>query len=192
MVSRYKDFEIHVYSDSVYTYNSADNITSYFKVYVDNDKHYPTNIKYGIKIFKNDDLISSAIICESGSITGIFDKSFIIKNDALFICCSNMIYCLNVPDLDFKWKCELDHDTCLEIYAFQEDFIIHGELQISRVTEDATLKWQYNRNDIPRFSDSNSCLQIANGFIKISNVEGYEIVLDEKGKEVSNLQAKRS
>ena len=182
MISHYKDFEIQVDDDLSYTHNSADNIMSYDKAYIDDDKYYQPNSKHGIRVFENETLISSAIICESGGITSIHDRLFVVFGDAIFICCSDTVYALTIPHLELKWRKKLDSATCFEIYSFEGDLIVHGEISISRVTPEGEIKWEFSARDIFVNLNGHKEFEIIGGQIKLVDFENYEYILDANGE----------
>jgi hypothetical protein len=134
MTTQYKDFIIEIFNDDVYTPNSADNITRYKYVYPE-DTYFIVPSKYGIRIFKDEIEISSAIIFGNGGGMRIQLNSFIVKNNVIFICCGDHVYSLGIPELNVIWSKKIDPATCFGIYQFESDFIIHGELEISRITQ---------------------------------------------------------
>jgi hypothetical protein len=148
---QYLDFRIEIVDDPIYSLNSTDNISNYDQEYFDDkpysDRNY-SNSKHGIRVFKNDLELSSAIICEVGGATTIHENSCLIKDGLLFICCSDKIYALSLPDLKLKWKKRLDPATCFGIYSFQGDLVVHGELQITRVDINGIEKWSFGARDI--------------------------------------------
>jgi hypothetical protein len=183
MISCYKDFTIEVINDGSYTHGSADNISSYEIEYYDGDSSH-TSSKHGIRISKDDEEISSAIICVGGGMTGIHKQAYIIKGDSIFICCGSMIYSLSLPILNLNWCKELDMATCFGIYEFENDFIIHGEVEISRLTETGDIKWQFSGRDIFVTLDGKKEFEIIGDTIKLIDFENYEYILDANGKEI--------
>ena len=184
---RYKDFTIDIIDDSNYTLNSSDNIVSYDFEYFDGEMHmdrvYPTS-KHGIRITKDGVELTSAIICEIGGYTTIHDNSFVITNDAILICCCDKVYSLSVPGLQINWKKRLDPETCFAIHPFQDDFIIHGELQITRINRDGNEKWNFGARDIWVTPDGKKSMELTDNKIKLTDWEGYVYELDSNGQEL--------
>lgn len=181
MTTDYMGFKIEVFNDNSYTFDSTDNIHHYKIEYIGNDSEYRMN-QHGIRIFQNEFEVSSAIICEHGGGTGIYKNSYIIEDNSILICCGFMIYSLNIPTLELNWKKQLDMATCFGIYEFDGDFIIHGELEISRVTKTGDVKWQFSGRDIFVTLDGKESFQIVGKTIKLIDFENYEYVIDENGK----------
>jgi hypothetical protein len=140
-------YRIDIYDDQTFTEGSADNVNVYDFVYFDKSEyHFPS--VYGIKIYQDDTLIKSAVIGSIGGGTAIHDTSTIIENDRLLVCCSDSIFCLSIPDLTLLWRTQADVATCFGIYKHQDSYIIHGELEISRLDKNGNIIWQQGGADI--------------------------------------------
>jgi hypothetical protein len=140
MIIEYKDFVIELIDDKFHTLNSVDNINTYGIAYCQN-MATQINSKHGIKIIEKETEISSAIVCSDGLSTTTHPTSYLINNDVIFVCCGRHVYALDIPSLRLNWVIEFDPDTCLEIYPFEKDFIIHGESNISRGTVKGDIVW---------------------------------------------------
>jgi len=182
MITNYKDYTIEVINDSEHTVGNVDNLRNYSKVYTSNLSH--ENCKHGIIIKQNDEIISSAIICEIGISMRILENSFLIKNDSIFICCERKIYSLAIPELNLNWSIECDLATCFGIHEFEDDFIIHGETEISRLTERGLIKWQFNGRDIFVTMDGQKDFEIIGNTIKLKDFENNDYILNGNGNEI--------
>lgn len=160
---QYKDLTIEVLDEPTYKFGSADNNFNYSKHYFgDGATEYPTS-KHGIKIYQDDQIIDSCIIIGSGGATGIHKNSSILDNDQLILCCCDTIFCLTLPDLELKWKTQSDQATCFQIFRQQDDYIIHGEIQVTKLDKDGNKKWEFGGADI---------------FVSIDNEEEFKIESD--------------
>jgi hypothetical protein len=184
----FKEYTIDIIDDSNYTLNSADNVAFYDIEYFDGmtntDRVYPTS-KHGIRVSNDEGELASAIICEIGGATTIHDNSVVITNDSILICCSDKIYSLSIPDLKLNWKKRFDAATCFAIHPFNGDFVIHGELQITRIDKDGNEKWKFIARDIWVTPEGNDALELKDNKIKLKDWEGYEYELNPDGKELS-------
>jgi hypothetical protein len=184
MKIQYKDYTIEIINDTCYTLNSTDNTRHYDKEYfkgkMNEDRFYPTS-KHGIRISQNGKEISSAIICEVGGATGIHDKSFAFTDDSILVCCCDKIYCLQLPRLSLNWRKRFDAATCFGIYDFDGDFLIHGELSVTRIDKDGNEKWNFIGRDILVTNDNTSAFEIYGDKIKLKDWEGYKYMLDKNG-----------
>jgi len=181
MISYYKDFEVIVFDDQTYAINSTDNSTNYKQSYCENIGDLN---KHGIKINKDGIEISSAIICENGGGSTIHEKSYILKDNSIFICCGSKIYSLNIPLLTLNWRKELDSATCFGIYEFEGDLLIHGELEISRLTKEGLVKWKFSGRDIFVSMTGNKEFEIVGDKIKLFDFDNFEYLLDANGNEI--------
>ena len=187
MKVKFKNYTIEIIDDSNYTLNSADNGSSYDVEYFDGmtnmDRVHP-NSKYGIRITQDGTKVTSAIICEIGGLTTIHEKAFACTGDSVLICCSDKVYSLSIPQLKLNWKKRLDPATCFAIYHFKGDFIIHGELQITRIDKDGNEKWSFSARDIFVTPDGKESISLMDDKIKLRDWEGYEYLLNENGQEI--------
>lgn len=181
MIIEYENFLIELIDDKFHTLNSVDNINTYGIAYCQN-MATQINSKHGIKIIENETEICSAIVCSDGMSTTIHPTSYLIKNDVIFICCDRHVYTLDIPSLRLNWVIEFDPATCLEIYPFEKDFIIHGELNISRGTIKGDIVWNFSARDIFVNLNGHREFEISDGKIKVIDFENYEYVIDENGK----------
>ena len=141
------DFTLLIYSDKFYNANSKDNTNSYKFDYRITTK-YQYSTAYGIKIFKNDKLIESAIIASDGGSTGLYENSIIIESNRFLITCGDYIYCIEIPSLRLIWKTQADDFTCFDIFSFQKDYFVRGELNISRLNYNGEILWQTGGKEI--------------------------------------------
>ena len=145
---QFKNLTIEVFDDSTYSYGSTDNKFNYLKHYFgDGGQEYPVS-KHGIKIFDNDKEINSCIIIGSAGATGIHKNSVLIDNDKLILCCCDTLFCLTLPELNLLWQTKVDTATCFQVFKLDNDYLVHGELEISRVDNEGKIKWQFGGADI--------------------------------------------
>jgi hypothetical protein len=185
MKLKYKNYEIEVIDEPNYTLNSVDNLRYYDKVYFEGkhqeDRFYP-NSKHAIIVSEFETEISSAIICEVGGLTGVFENSFIIENDKIWIRVSNKIYCLEIPSLELQWKREFDYVTVFGFYKIENDFITHGELEIKRITRNGEIVWSFGGKDIWVNIEGKTELKIENDKIRLFDFESNEYLINFDGK----------
>lgn len=136
---QYKDLIIEVFDDPIYSFNSTDNKVNYSKCYFGKDAREYHTSKHGIIIRRGNQEISSCLVVGSGGATGIYQRSTLVDKDELLICCCDTIFCLTIPNLDLKWNVQADKVTCFELYKLQNDYIIYGECQITRITCDGQI-----------------------------------------------------
>ncbi len=160
---KYNDLIIEVIDESTYKFDSTDNTFKYCKCYFGvSGQEYPAS-KHGVKIYKDDEIINSCIIIGSGGSTTIHQQSSLIDNNKLLICCCDTVFCLTLTSLNLNWKIQVDPITCFKIFKQQEDYIIHGELQITKLDKEGNIKWEFSGADI---------------FVSIDNEEEFKIESD--------------
>lgn len=188
MKLNYKNFKIEILDDPNYTLNSVNNLRQYEKIYFNEnqeDRFYPTS-KHAIIVNEFGREISNAIICEVGGGTGIHENSFIIEDDKIWIRICNKIYCLEIPSLELIWKKEFDNFTNLSIHKLEEDIIIHGELEIFRITKEGEIVWHFGGRDIWINIQGKTEFSIENKAIRLFDFESNEYVLDFAGNQIED------
>lgn len=156
----------------------------YAKIY-SADKTVSLNAsKHGIKVSVNGKVISSCLVTSSGGATGIDTASSLINKDRLFVCCGYCVFCLSVPDLELKWEIKADDAACFQIFKIRNDYLVHGETQISMLTSDGRIKWQFSGQDIFVVTGrAGKALIIEDDRIVLTDFNGRRYVLDYDGKE---------
>ncbi len=179
MIFELEKYRIELFKDETYTDNSVDNIVSYEKIYSMNYDY--NSIKIGIKISENDEIINSAIISSNRGATNIHKNSQIIENDRIIVCCSDSVFCLSIPNLDLIWKTQVDSFTCFEIFKVRESYIIHGEMEISRLNLNGKIMWQKSGTDIFTAETGNNDFEITEEYIKAIDWENRIYKFDFNG-----------
>jgi hypothetical protein len=182
MVTHYQQYEIEVINDEGYVLNSPGNQNHYQHVIHDPKDVYQPSAKYSISVKETGVELSNVIICASGGSTGIDEHTYIIKHDTLIVCCTNHIYALQIPSLNLLWKQNLDQVCCFSIYEFEGDLLIHGETQVSRITNTGDVKWTFGARDIFVTLDEKPPIELSDNKIILRDFLGYEYHLDADGK----------
>jgi hypothetical protein len=55
---------------------------------------------------------------------------------------------LSLPDLQLNWSTILDTATCFQIFKLDDDYLVHGEIEISRIDQKEAIKWKFGGADI--------------------------------------------
>lgn len=182
-ISSYNDFTIEVFDDPTYKYESADNVHDYKNAYFGKDaQEYPAS-KHGIRILKDGDETNSCVIIGSAGATGIHENSFLIDNDQLVICCCNTIFCLSLPDLSLRWSTIADWSTCFSIHKLESDYIVHGEMVITRLSPGGKIIWEYGGRDIFVSIDSEG-FQINTDHIEVLDFYNMKYKIGFDGKSI--------
>jgi hypothetical protein len=179
---QYKNLTIEVLDEPTYRLGSADNNFIYSKHYLgDGGQDYPTS-KHGIKIFQDEQILESCIVIGSGGATGIRKNSTIIDNDNLLICCCDTVFCLTLPNLDLKWKTQADQATCFQIFKQQDEYIIHGEFQVTKLDKNGNKKWEFGGADIFVSIDNEEEFKLESDGILLTDFAKTKYKIDFEGK----------
>lgn len=186
MKLNYKNFEIEIADDLKYTLDSIDRLRAYKKIYTGIENQFRSTSSHSIIINENQLEISSAIICETGGATTIHKSSFIIEEDKIWINVCNKIYCLEIPSLELNWQKEIDSFTNFSIYKIENDFLVHGELQIFRITKEGEIIWSFGGRDIWVNIEGKQEITIENNSIRLFDFESNEYVIDFNGNQIED------
>ena len=159
-----ENFSIRIYDENDYKINSADNIYDYSKFFLNGDKEGLSSM-VGIKVFEGDKLISDCLIGAEGGGTGVHMNSSLISHGGVVICCADSVFKLSIPELHPEWATKADMATCFEIFYLGEDYIVHGEIDITRLDKDGKIVWQKSGEDIFTTVDGNDTFEITDEFI---------------------------
>ena len=179
---KYKDLTIEVLDEPTYKFGSMDNNFNYDKCFFsDGGEEYPTS-KHGIRIYQDDQMINSCILIGSGGATGIFQESSLIDKNQLLICCCDTVFCLNLPNLNLKWKTQSDPVTCFKIFKQQDDYIIHGELCVTKLDKDGNKQWKFGGADIFVSIDNEEEFKLESDGILLTDFAKTKYKIDFEGK----------
>ena len=129
-------------------------------------------------------MIKSAIIGSIGGGTGIHKSSQIIEEDRILVCCSDSIFCISIPDLDLKWKTKADQATCFELFKKDNNYIVHGEMEISKLDSSGKIIWQKSGADIFTTEKGIDDFEITESYIRATDWENRVYKFDFNGKEI--------
>ena len=181
---QFKELKIEVFNDPIFSVDSADNALNYRHLFYSDDSGYSNDNIHGVRILDNEKIINSCAVISSGGGTGIFSNSTLfIDNGDLLICCGNTVFCLTVPMLSLRWKTIVDIATCFQIFKMDNgnDYIIHGECQITRLSSDGDIKWQFSGMDIFLNPDGQNEFEIRENYIELTDFDGVKYKLDFNG-----------
>ena len=178
------EHKIELSNESNYKKDSIDNTFDFDCHYFDGQE-YEFSTQIGIKVFKNDNLIKSAIISACGGVSRIHGKSQVVNEERIVICCSNQIFSLSIPSLNLNWQTKADEATCISIFELNRDFIIHGELEISRISNGGKIIWQRMGADIfTTLEGKEDDFKLTDKYIFVTDWENRKYQFDFNGNEV--------
>lgn len=178
----YKDLIVEILNEPTYEFGSADNNFNYTKFFFSDDgQEYPTS-KHGIKIYSDNQIIASCLLIGSGGATGVYQNSSLIDNNELLICCCDTLFCITLPALDLKWKTKADLATCFQIFKQGNDYIVHGEMIISKLDKDGNIKWEFSGSDIFVTLDNEEEFKFENDCISLTDFSKTKYKINFDGK----------
>lgn len=183
-ILQHKDLTIQLFNDSAFT-QSADSPTLYDKVIqVEKDKAYSPNSQHSIKVYKDNNLITSAIILASGGGTGVHTDSALIDNNSLIIRCCNKLFSLTLPNLETNWVTEVDWATCFAIHKYQDSYISHGETSIARVDRNGNILWSFSGADIFVRLEEGNPFEMHDDYLELMDFNGSTYRIDYNGNSI--------
>jgi outer membrane protein assembly factor BamB len=158
-----KKYEIDIDYHPTYKSGSENNLFRFDFEYLENNK-------------------KTAPISAEGGETGVHNSALVLEEDRLILCCGDKVFCLSIPDLTLLWKTQADDVTCFQIFAYKDSYIVHGEINISRINHDGTILWQYSGEDIFMNMDDEVECELRADYIIASdfNNKVYKIGYDGK------------
>jgi len=185
MKLNYKNFEIEIFDGINYTLNSNDVLREYKKIHFKNIGTCHKN-SHTIIIKESGIEISSALIYQFHEMNGIYNDSFILEDDKIWIINYNEIYCLHIPSLELAWHKEFDSHVNIAIHKLKDDIIIHGESEIFRITKAGEIVWSFGGRDIWLNVEEEPEITIENNTIRLFDFVSNEYVLDFDGNQIED------
>ncbi|OSZ82338.1 hypothetical protein CAP35_03460 [Chitinophagaceae bacterium IBVUCB1] len=171
--------QYHKYSIDV---KPASSEKSEYNMVISEDVYFMPSTSIDITVSNDGNSVSRILVEGFAGATGIYDDNILIDDSYLLLCVSDCVYRLRLPNLELDWKRKCDVATCFTISKFKEDYLIHGELQIVRLSKQGDIKWVFSARDIFVLPNRESQLLIDNDVISIKDWQGYIYYLDENGK----------
>jgi hypothetical protein len=182
---------IKFYNETNYSSSSTDNIKYYNNAYISGENNSPIS-QIGIELFEDDALITSCLIGSDGGVTGINENSILISYGGIVVCCGDTVFKLTIPDLSLEWKTVADSASCFGIYYLDQDYVVHGELEITRLDKNGEIIWKYSGGDIWTTENGIDDFAVYDDYILATDWEYYRYKLDFDGKVIgtSNIKTK--
>jgi hypothetical protein len=186
-MSLIEKYKIEIFTDETYKVGSADNLNKYDLEYLEaENKRNSTFV--GVKIYENQKLVKSTIIGSEGGNSGISENSKIIEENRILICCADKIFCLSFPELNLLWKTKTDYISCFEIFKQNDFYIVHGEMEISKLNENGKILWQKGGADIFTTISGKNVFELNEKYILATDWENRTYKFDYDGKEFTDMK----
>jgi len=164
---------------------SVDNVEQFDAVYFFDTQSRPTSM-ITIEVYDGDTILKKVLIGASGGSTHISETSFVYENDRLLVCCCDTLCCLSIPELTLHWKTQADTATCFQVFRHQSDYLLHGEMKISRIDRNGQIVWSQGGADIFLTIDGVDDFKITDEGIFATDFEYRKYHLDFDGNFLSH------
>lgn len=186
----HKQLIIEIANQPIYAFDATDNIFNYAKTYCTADSTYRPTSQHDVKIYEDGKLIASCIVIGFDGGTGIHKTAALVDGDVLLLCCSNTIFCFNLPHLNLQWKTKADPVTCFQIIQQADNYLIHGEVQITKLDKRGAKIWEFFGADIFITMDKTPSFIVENHEILLTDFSGNKYTIDFDGRLIEIKQAK--
>lgn len=183
MILSNKSYEIEITKDMQYTLYSTDNK---FYNHVIQMEEYSRNdfvCAYCISVHSLMDDYKIALV---GRAYGNIENCALLEDNRLVILVDDYIvfFDLIAKNLEMKIKV-LDFGTGIEIYPFDDGYIVNGEVFIIKVDKSGKKIWDFGGRDIWVKPNGESSINILGDSLLLTDFEGYNYYVDKYGKEIS-------
>ncbi len=182
MIFNTNRYQIEITEEPYFNADSTDNLFKFRKRYLSKSELYV--IQFGIKISENGTLLNSAIIGAEGGTSGLHKTSQIIEDNRLLICCANSVFCLEISTLNLLWKTKVDDATAIQIFKINDGYIVHGELEITRLATNGNSIWQNAGADIFVTDSNEANFEIKDKIIFVKDWQNRTYKWDLNGNEI--------
>lgn len=153
----------------------------YLKQYINSTEFKPSTI-IGLEIYQDHRLLNSTCIGAEGGATGISPSMYVLEEKQFVLCCGNSIFCLSIPEFQLLWKTQADMATCFQIFKYKNQYIVHGELEISKLDIDGEILWQFSGEDIFVNLDNENEIEMTETHIRITDFSNTVFTIDYNGE----------
>jgi hypothetical protein len=145
----FKNYEVTLRDEPVYSRNSADNPRAYIHEYCRSDEYQHVSA-HGVSVRENDETSASAILLGVGGATGVNENSVAFDGESLYMASGDALYSLSLPSLELNWCVKVDFATCFGVFWLQDRncLLTWGELEIGCYTQAGEKMWSSSGPDI--------------------------------------------
>ena len=90
----------------------------------------------------------------------------------------------------WQWKTVADSASCFGIYYLDQDYVVHGELEITRLDKNGEIIWKYSGGDIWTTESGIDDFAVYDDYILATDWEYYRYKLDFDGKVIGTSNIK--
>lgn len=176
----YNNLIIELSDDREYTVG-RDNSNTYRSLCSTDRSQDSFGSNHGIKLFKDGLELNSCLLTGSGGTT-IHPTSAVVDENSLLMCCGDSVFSFALPGLELKWQTHADLSVCFQIFKIENEYLVHGELEISRLNKLGEVIWSFSGYDIFVSADGQESLAIQDDRIVLIDWEKNRYELDFNGK----------
>lgn len=177
----YKDFLVELSDIPIYDSSFPDNPPSCNFFYYGEETENTPSSHHIVKLYKDRDTVCSCLLIGFNGATGIHPHSSLLLDDQLLVCCGDSLFCLQLPSLELKWKTQTDPVTCFAVYLLESDFLVHGEMMITRINRNGSILWEFGGKDIWVARGDKKAVSIRSGHIELSDFQNNTYTIDFNG-----------
>ncbi len=177
----YKDLLIRLEVDNNFSADSAGNNYAYSQVYIGSDEDVFVTRNYGIKVMRGEHIIADCILMATGGATTLCENSALLDGDRLLVCCCDTLFCMELPTLQLVWQLKADWATAFQVFKLQDNYLVHGECEISRVARDGTFIWQFGGADIFVSLNGEEVISLGDDHIRLRDINSVSYIVDFNG-----------
>lgn len=165
--------------EQTYSINSFDNSKSYNEVIFGTHCTPQNAIEFiGVNNMKTG---KSLLLIASGSPKGLNEYSYLVHANTLLICVGNSVFSICLTTFSLKWTLVCDSSCCFGLLKMKNQFLIHGELELTAVNVNGSVLWKFYGKDIFVSHDDHDVLSVLEDKIIARDWSGNTYVLDFNG-----------
>lgn len=157
---------VTIVDEPTYSFGSADNVRAYPHSTNLSSPSRPVSV-HGILV--NEEPL--AVFGATGGATGVHAHSAVWLDERLYLAVCDTVICMKLQPFELLWSLRVDGATCFGIHFHPETraLLSHGELEITRFSEQGTILWQSGSYDI-----FTAPFALKQGFIEAEDFNGNQ------------------
>ncbi len=179
------NYEIQITKDGQYTLFSTDNI--FYDIIIETEEYSRNDFICAYSVSIQDSLHDNDYkVGIIGRAYGSVENCAVLEENRLVVLADNYLvfFDLKAQQLENKILI-LDFGTGIEIYPFDEGYIVNGETDIIKVDKFGNKVWDFSGRDIWVRPNGESSIKILDNSLLLIDWEGNKYNLDKLGREIS-------
>lgn len=142
------DYEIHIRNELIYGTDPEKSTPDFGTLYNFCGDQYQPSAQHSVHVYRHGQLLKQCLLNGTNGATSVHEHSAVVHNDRILVCCGNRICSLSIPQLNLEWSLEADPATCFGVHCYNDAIIVHGELNMTRITPQGSVNWSVSGADI--------------------------------------------